>query len=191
MTMNTAMDAYRVLDLTDDKGFFCAKILGDLGADVLKIERPGGDPARKAGPFYKDDPDPEKNLNWFAYNLNKRGITLDIEKEAGRALFKKLVERADFVIESFPVGYLEGLGLGYKTLSALRPRLILTSISPFGQTGPYKDYVGSDLIGMAMGGLAYITGNAGESPVRISFPQAYLLASAEAAAATMIAHYHR
>jgi benzylsuccinate CoA-transferase BbsE subunit len=152
MTMNTAMDAYRVLDLTDDKGHFCAKILGDLGADVLKIERPGGDPARRIGPFYKDDPDPEKNLHWFAYNLNKRGITLDIEKEEGRALFKRLVQKADFVIESFPVGYLERLGLGYETLSALRTRLIMTSITPFGQTGPYKDYQGSDLIGMAMGG---------------------------------------
>jgi benzylsuccinate CoA-transferase BbsE subunit len=189
--MQNAIDACRVLDLTDDKGFFCAKILADLGADVIKIETPGGDPARRIGPFYKDDPDPEKNLHWFAYNLNKRGITLDIETEEGRALFKKLVEKADFVIESFSVGTLEGLGLGYETLRAINPRVILTSITPFGQTGPYKDYQGSDLIGMAMGGLAYITGNAGESPVRMSFPQSTLLASAEAAAATMIAHYRR
>ncbi len=189
--MQNAMDAYRVLDLTDDKGFFCAKILADLGADVLKIEKPGGDPARRIGPFYNDDPDPQKSLHWFAYNLNKRGITLDLEKEEGRALFKKLVAKADFVIESFPVGYLEGLGLGYEALRTINPRVIMTSITPFGQTGPYKDYQGSDLIGMAMGGLAYITGNAGESPVRMSFPQSYLLASAEAAATTMIAHYHR
>jgi benzylsuccinate CoA-transferase BbsE subunit len=189
--MQNAMDAYRVLDLTDDKGVFCAKILADLGADVLKIEKPGGDPGLRIGPFYKDDPDPEKSLHWFAYNLNKRGITLDIEKEEGRALFKKLVEKADFVIESFAPGYLDGLGLGYEALAAINPRVILTSITAFGQTGPYKDYQGTDLICMAMGGLAYITGNAGESPVRVSFPQSYLLAAAEAAAATMIAHYHR
>ena len=189
--MQNAMDAFRVLDLTDYKGFFCAKILADLGADVLKIERPGGDPARRNGPFYHDDPDPEKNLHWFAYNLNKRGITLDIEKEEGKALFKRLVEKANFVIESFPVGTLEGLGLGYEALRTINPRIILTSITPFGQTGPYKDYQGSDLIATAMGGLAYITGNAGESPVRMSFPQSYLLASAEAAAATMIAHVRR
>lgn len=189
--MQNAMDAYRVLDLTDDQGFFCAKILADLGADVLKIEPPGGDPARRIGPFYHDDADPEKSLHWFAYNLNKRGITLAIESEQGRALFRQLVEKTDFVIESFPVGTLEGLGLGYEALKAINPRIILTSITPFGQTGPYRDYQGSDLICTALGGLAYITGNAGESPVRMSFPQSYLLASAEAAAATMIAHYHR
>ena len=189
--MQNAMGAYRVLDLTDDKGVFCAKILADLGADVLKIEKPGGDPGLRIGPFYKDDPDPEKSLHWFAYNLNKRGITLDIEKEEGRALFKKLVEKADFVIESFAPGTLDGHGLGYEALAAINPRVILTSITAFGQTGPYKDYQGTDLICMAMGGLAYITGNAGESPVRVSFPQSYLLAAAEAAAATMIAHYHR
>ncbi len=189
--MQNAMGAYRVLDLTDDKGVFCAKILADLGADVLKIEKPGGDPGLRIGPFYKDDPDPEKSLHWFAYNLNKRGITLDIEKEEGRALFKKLVEKADFVIESFPPGTLDGLGLGYEALAAINPRVILTSITAFGQTGPYRDYKGPDIVAMAMGGLAYITGNAGESPVRVSFPQSYLLAAAEAAAATMIAHYHR
>src|SRR5262249_28678283 len=146
ITMNTAMSAYRVLDLTDEKGYFCARILGDLGADVLKIERPGGDPVRHIGPFYKDDPDPEKSLHWFAYNLNKRGITLDIEKEAGRELFKKLVQKADFVVESFPVGYMEQLGLGFDMLSALQPRIIMTSISHFGQSGPYKNYKGSDLV---------------------------------------------
>jgi crotonobetainyl-CoA:carnitine CoA-transferase CaiB-like acyl-CoA transferase len=189
--MQNAMDAYRVLDLTDDKGVFCAKILADLGADVLKIEKPGGDPGLRIGPFYKDDPDPEKSLHWFAYNLNKRGITLDIEKEEGRALFKKLVEKADFVIESFPPGTLDGLGLGYEALAAINPRVILTSITAFGQSGPYRDYKGPDIVAIAMGGLAYITGNAGESPVRVSFPQSYLLAAAEAAAATMIAHYHR
>ena len=189
--MTTLLDSLRVLDLTDHKGFFCGKILADLGADVIKIEKPGGDPARHLGPFYGNAPDPEKNLHWFAYNLNKRSITLDIETAEGKTLFKKLVQGAHFVIESYPAGYLDEMGLGYTALSAINPRIIVTSITPFGHTGPYKDYKGSDIVCMAMGGLAYITGNAEDSPLRVSFPQSYLLASAEAAAATMIAHYYR
>jgi len=189
--MTSLLESFRVLDLTDHQGFFCGKILGDLGADVIKVERPGGDPARRIGPFYKNTADPEKNLHWFAYNLNKRGITLDIERPEGRALFIRLAEKCDFIIESYAPGYMENIGLGYGDLRRGNPRLILTSITAFGQSGPYKDYRASDIVSMATGGLAYITGNAQESPVRISFPQSYLLASAEAAAATMIAHYHR
>ena len=189
--MTSLLDALRVLDLTDHKGFFCGKILADLGADVIKIEKPGGDPARRLGPFYGNTPDPEKNLHWFAYNLNKRSITLDIETAEGKTLFKKLVQGAHLVIESYPVGYLDQLQLGYTALSAINPRIILTSITPFGHTGPCKDYKGTDVVCMAMGGLAYITGTAEDSPLRVSFPQSYLLASAEAAAATMIAHYYR
>jgi crotonobetainyl-CoA:carnitine CoA-transferase CaiB-like acyl-CoA transferase len=189
--MASLLESFRVLDLTDHKGFFCGKILADLGADVIKVEKPGGDPARRIGPFYKNIEDPEKSLNWFAYNLNKRSITLDIEDTDGKALFKKLAKNSDFVIESYATGYMDEVGLGYLDLSAVNPRLIMTSITAFGQTGPYKDYKGSDIVGMAMGGLAYITGKAEESPVRLSFPQSYLLASAEAAASTMIAHYHR
>jgi crotonobetainyl-CoA:carnitine CoA-transferase CaiB-like acyl-CoA transferase len=189
--MTTLLDSLRVLDLTDHNGFFCAKILADLGADVIKIEKPGGDPARHLGPFYGNAPDPEKNLHWFAYNLNKRSITLDIETAGGKTLFKRLVQRSHFVIESYPAGYLDDIGLGYTALSAINPRIVVTSITPFGHTGSYKDYKGSDIVCMAMGGLAYITGNAQDSPLRVSFPQSYLLASAEAAAATMIAHYYR
>lgn len=189
--MKPLLDSFRVLDLTDHKGFFCGKILGDLGADVIKIEKPGGDPARRLGPFYGKTPDPEKSLHWFAYNLNKRGITLDMETPGGKTLFTRLVRSSQFVIESYPVGYMDRLGLGYSALTAVNPRIIVTSITPFGHTGSYKDFKGSDIVCMAMGGLAYITGNAEESPLRLSFPQSYLLASAEAAAATMIAHYHR
>ncbi|MFC2011463.1 CoA transferase, partial [Chloroflexota bacterium] len=96
------LNPYRVLDLTDEKGLMCGKLLGDLGADVIKVEKPGGDPTRNIGPFYHDEVDPEKSLFWFAYNANKRGITLDIETADGQETFKKLVETADFVIESFP-----------------------------------------------------------------------------------------
>jgi crotonobetainyl-CoA:carnitine CoA-transferase CaiB-like acyl-CoA transferase len=185
------LGSYRVLDLTDDKGFLCGKILADLGADVIKIEKPGGDKARNLGPFFHDVSDPQKSLYWFAYNLNKRGITLNIETAEGRQIFTRLVQTADFVIESFPPGYLDGLGLNYLKLSQTNPRIILTSITPYGQTGRYKNYKASDIEVMAMGGLMYITGNPDQPPLRISLPQAFLLASAHGAAASMIAHFHR
>src|SRR3972149_234795 len=104
------LSSFRVLDLTDDKGFLCGKILGDLGADVIKIEPPGGDPARNIGPFYHDIADPEKSFYWFAFNNNKRGITLNIETRDGQEIFKRLVKTADFVIESYPPGYMDRLG---------------------------------------------------------------------------------
>jgi benzylsuccinate CoA-transferase BbsE subunit len=173
------------------QGFLCGKILADLGAEVIKVEKPGGDPSRDHGPFYHNIRDPEKSLYWFAYNLNKKGITLDIETAEGREIFKKLVGRADFVIESFPPGYLDGLGLGYADLSAVSPRIVMTSITPFGQRGPYRDYQGSDLTLLAMGGLLYITGYQDRPPLRISVPQSWLLAGSSAAASSMIAHYYR
>lgn len=187
----SVLESFRVLDLTDERGFLCGRILADLGADVIKVEKPGGEKARNIGPFYQNIPHPERSLYWFAYNLNKRGITLDIETKDGQEIFRRLAKTSDFVIESFPVGYMDKLGLGYSALSKLNPRLIMTSITPFGQTGPYKDCKASDIVCMAMGGLMYITGTPERPPVRITFPQAYLQASAHAAAATMIAHYYR
>ncbi len=186
------LSPFRALDLTNEKGFFCGKMLGDLGADVIKIEKPGGDPARSIGPFYHDIPDPEKSLYWFAFNTSKRGVTLNIETADGQGIFKRLVKNADFVIESFAPGYMDNLGLGYSALSEINPRIIMTSITPFGQTGgPYKDYKSSDFTLMALGGYMYITGDPDRAPVRISFPQSYIHAGAQAAGATMIAHYNR
>ena len=107
------LSPYRVLDLSDEKGLLCGKLRGDLGADVIKIERPGGGPARHIGPFYQDDPHPEKSLFWFALNADKRAITIDIRKTDGRDNLMQLVRSADFVIECFPPDYLEHLCLGY------------------------------------------------------------------------------
>jgi benzylsuccinate CoA-transferase BbsE subunit len=190
-TVKALLSSRRVLDLTDEKGFLCGKILADLGADVIKIEKPGGDKARNLGPFFHDASDPQKSLYWFAYNLNKRGITLNIETDEGRQIFTRLVQTADFVIESFAPGYLDDLGLSHSKLSQTNPRIIMTSISPYGQTGHYKNYKASDIEIMAMGGLMYITGNPDQPPLRISLPQAFLLASAHGAAASMIAHFYR
>lgn len=182
----------RVLDLADEKGLFCGKVLGDFGADVIKIERPGGDPSRNIGPFYKDIPDPEKSLFWFATNTSKRGITLNIELPAGQELFKRLVEKADIVIESFEPGYMECLGLAYADLKKIKPDIIVTSITPFGQTGPYAHYKATDLIGAAMGGMARILGDLGRPPVRMGAdPQSYFHAGLQGALGSMMAYYHR
>lgn len=182
---------YRALDLSDEKGFFCGRILGDFGVDTIKIEPPGGDPGRKMGPFYHDIPDPEKSLYWFAFNANKRGITLNIETADGRDLFKRLVKTADFVLESFPPGYMDRIGLGYPTLSEINPGIIMTSITPFGQNGPWKDYKGSDIALWALSSYMYVEGDADRSPVRFGFPQSYLHAGLEAAVGAMAAFHHR
>ena len=185
------LSACRALDLTDENGFLCGKILADLGADVIKVEKPGGAPSRRTGPFWADIPHPEKNLYWFAYNSNKRGITLNIEASKGKEILKELVRTADFVIESFPPGFMDELGLGYSTLSDIKKGIILTSITPFGQAGPYKDYQASDIVTMGMAGILYQTGDPDRPPVQISLPQACLHAGGDAAVGTMIAYYHR
>jgi crotonobetainyl-CoA:carnitine CoA-transferase CaiB-like acyl-CoA transferase len=186
------LSPFRVLDLTDQKGFLCGKLLGDLGADVIKIERPGGDAARRIGPFYHDEPDPEKSLFWWAFNSSKRGVCLDIEVGNGQETLKKLVEGADFLVESFAPGYLDKLGLGYPVLEKINPGLIMVSITPFGQTGPYKDYKGPDIVAWAMGGQMYPWGDVDRPPVRISHhSQAYLHAASEAATGALLALRHR
>ncbi len=118
----TLLSGCRALDLTDDKGFLCGKILADLGVDVIKVEPPGGEPSRRIGPFWHDIPDPEKSLYWFAYNSNKRGITLNLETRDGKEIFKELAKKSDFVIESFKPGYLDTIGLGFSVLSGLNKR---------------------------------------------------------------------
>jgi len=147
----------RALDLTDDQGFLCGKILADLGVNVIKVEKPGGDPSRYVGPFWGGAPDPEKNLYWFAYNSNKKSITLDIEKSKGKEIFKKLVATADFVLESFPPGYLDSLGLGYAHFHEIYKKLIWASITPFGLEGPYRDYKDSDIVVIGLSGTLYQT----------------------------------
>ena len=191
MQRETMLSGCRALDLTDEKGFLCGKILADLGVDVIKVERPGGDPSRRMGPFWQDMPDPEKSLYWFAYNSNKRGITLNLEMSDGKQIFKELVKKSDFIIESFEPGYMEKLGMDYLSLASLKKDIILTSITPFGQTGPYRDYKASDIVLMGMAGQLFLTGDANRPPVNISLPQVCLHAGADAAVGTMIAYHHK
>jgi crotonobetainyl-CoA:carnitine CoA-transferase CaiB-like acyl-CoA transferase len=178
---------YKVIDLTDEKGFLCGKLLGDLGAEIIKVERPGGDAARRIGPFINDDPKPEKSLHWNAFNGNKKGITLNIEDAKGRELLKKLCVKADIVIESLTPGYMDKLGLGYSDLCKLNPKIIMTSVTPFGQTGPFRERKISDIGILAMSGLMSITGDTDRPPVRMCLDQTYCLGSAHGAIGTLLA----
>jgi benzylsuccinate CoA-transferase BbsE subunit/naphthyl-2-methylsuccinate CoA transferase subunit len=156
------------------------------------VEKPGGDPSRKLGPFYHDEEDPQKSLNWFAFNTSKRGITLDIEKSEGKELFKKLVKTADFVIESFPPGYMDSLGLGYSDLEKVNPGIIMAAITPFGQTGPYRNLKASDIVLWAMGGRMFAIGDADRPPLRMSHhSQSYIQAALDAALSAMMALNYR
>ena len=188
---DTVLGGYRVLDLSEDGCMLCAKLLGDLGADVIEIEPPSGNPTRNIGPFYQDIHDPEKSLTWFFLGLNKRGITLNLETADGRELFKRLVKTADFVVESFKPGYMKSLGLGYEELEKIKPDVIMTSITPFGQSGPYAQYKVTDIVGVALSGMMSLYGEADRAPVRIPAPQFYLQGGLQGAMGTMMAHYHR
>ena len=185
------LSCYRVLDLTNEKGFLCSKVLGDLGADVIKIEKPGGDPSRNIGPFYNDTPDPEKSLYWFAFNANKRGITLNLETVDGREIFKEMVKTADVVVESYAPGYMDKLGLGYTVLSQINPGIILTSISGFGQEGPYRDFNDRDIAVWALSGYMYIMGEPDRPPLTPSYRHGHLIGAVNGAVGTMIALCHR
>jgi len=185
------LSPYRVLDLTTERGLLCGQMLGDLGADVIKVEPPGGSPARRLGPFYQDQPHPDRSLFWWAYNRNKRGITLDYKSDEGRALLRRLAATAHFFIESENPGVLAEHGLGYADLAALNPALVYVSISPFGQDGPKASYADSDLIILAASGPLILSGDDDRAPVRVSVPQGYAHAGAQAAVAALIAHHER
>jgi crotonobetainyl-CoA:carnitine CoA-transferase CaiB-like acyl-CoA transferase len=191
MDMSSALQGLRVLDLSDEKGQFCARLMADMGADVIKIEPPDGDPVRRLGPFYHDQEALDKSLAWFLLNTSKRGLTLDLTTPRGAAVFRHLVASADFVVESFPPGTLDRLGLGYEALTQIRPDLILTSISPYGQSGPYRDYLAHDLDVLAMSGTLYLCGDPDRPPTQVGTPQSTLYAGLHGYIGSLLAHYHR
>jgi benzylsuccinate CoA-transferase BbsE subunit len=167
-TEKTALGGLRVLDLANELGVYCGKLLAGLGADVIKVEKPGGDATRNIGPFYGDDFHPEKSL-FFAYNnTGKRSITLDLENRDGQAIFRRLAELSDVVIETFPVNYIASLSLDYSNLKTLNPGLVMTSITPFGQTGPYRNWkASSEIIPNAMGSLMNMAGEKTMPPLQM------------------------
>lgn len=178
----------RGIDLTGIEGMFCSSLLGGFGAEVIRIAVPKQDGDAGYDQYYsKDERFPFKDLVRFFLNLNKKSITLDIEKVKGKEILKRLAHNVDFIIESYEPGHLDSLGLGYRALSQVNPKLILVSITPFGQSGPYAGYKGSDLICQAMSGAMYVTGDPDRAPVRIGGCQAYIMAGVHAAMATLLA----
>jgi len=182
---------YRVLDLSDEKGAFCGKLLGDLGADVIKVEPPTGDSMRFRGPFAGNEVHPEKSLHFLYFNTSKGSITLNIETSGGRDIFRTLAGKADVVIESFPSGYLASLGLDYPKLRDENPRLVMCSITPFGQKGPLSRYKAADIVVMAMSGYMQLIGDPGGEPLVPGGEQSFYPASQYAAVGIAAALFWR
>lgn len=185
------LSGYRVLDLSGPMGVYCGKLMADMGADVIRVEPPGGDPMREIGPFIGGKPGRDRSLYWLHFNTNKRSVTLDIGTPEGTAVLRNLALASDVLLETAPPGHMDSLGLGYDQLAAESPGLVFASITPFGQTGPYRDFKASDLVAFAMGGYMYVTGWPHTPPTRLWGSQAYHTASNRAYIAILLALYHR
>lgn len=194
-----ALAGLKIVELSERvAGPFCTKVMADMGAEVIKIEKPGsGDAARTRGPFPGDAPHPDRSALFLYLNTNKTGITLDINHPEGVALFRDLVKEADILVESHTPGFLDRLGIGYGSLHQIAPQLIVTSISPFGQTGPYKEYKAYDLNSFHAGVVGYetpfnyVTDPENQPPLKAGGQQAGMLTGWTAASATMSAVFHR
>jgi benzylsuccinate CoA-transferase BbsE subunit len=187
----SALGGLRILDLTGLRGALCGRLLADMGADVIKVEPPAGDPTRLLGPFVDDQPHPDRSLIFWFYNLNKRSLTMDYRRARGAELLMRLVESADVLIESFEPDYLEQFGLEWDALHKRNPALILCSIAPFGQDGPWSRYEADDTVLTALSGMLYVNGFPGEPPVRPLGLQAYHCAGYYGAIAIMCALFGR
>ena len=187
-----ALDGIKVLDLSEDiAGSFCGRLLADYGADVLKVEPPAGAALRRMGPFFHDDPHPEKSLFNLVLNLNKKGATLNLESATGQEILKRLVPHVDVIVESYRPGYLASLGLGYEDLKTLNPALTITSVTPFGQSGPYSQFRGEEIVNYAMGMIMSISGVQGKEPLKHGGFQAQYEGGLFAAATTTMALFGR
>ena len=187
------LEGFRILELGGGvSSAYCAKLLGDFGADVIKVEPPAvGDEARRFGPFVEDDVHPEKSVPFLYLNTNKRGITLDTSSTTGRDLLNSLLERVDALVHNLSPAEAELQGLSYCDLAQQNPGLVLTSITPFGQTGPYRDFSAEDIVTCALSGLMYHSGDSDREPLRNALDQSLYVAGANAAAATLAALFGR
>ena len=181
-----ALQGVGVLDLAGEQGSFASRLLADLGARVIKVERPGGDPSRRIGPYLGDAPDPEKSLFFHFNNANKLGITLDLQTREGRRVFLELVGRNNIIIESYPPGHMETLGLGLEVLREANPSIVAVSVTGFGQDGPRKEYLACDLVASAFGGQLFICGESEKPPIKPYGHQSYYSASLFATIAALI-----
>jgi crotonobetainyl-CoA:carnitine CoA-transferase CaiB-like acyl-CoA transferase len=174
---DTTLSGYRVLDLTDEKGMLCTRLLADMGAEVIRVEKAGEGSARS--PYF------------VANNLGKRSVTLNLAVGPGQEIFKRLVKTTDVVVESYQPGYLAASGLGYSELSQINPRLIMASITDFGQDGPYRDYQSCDMVTSALGGQMYVCGEPGLPPLKPFGSQAYYSACLFTAIGILLALWQR
>ncbi|HEX7229979.1 MAG TPA: CoA transferase, partial [Candidatus Binatia bacterium] len=186
-----ALAGLRVLDLTGRMGGYCGLLLANLGAEVILVETPEGDPMRREGPFKDDEPDPEKSLSFAAYHTNKNGIVLDLETRDDQETLKRLAQGADVLLEDKPAGFLDRQHLGFLALRELNPKLIVTSITGFGQSGPYRDFKAPSIVAFAMGGLMNVCGHPGRAPLMGPCDIAYHLGSVHAAFGTLLALFNR
>lgn len=179
-----------VVDLSRNvAGPYATKLLADYGADVIKVEPPTGDPSRRLGPFPGDVPHPERSGVFLFLNTSKRSVTVDIETASGRRIVRELAERADILVESFPPGTMERLGLGYERLAALNPDLVVSSITPFGQHGPYSGFSADEMAVYAASGVMSVTGVDSRQPLKLGDYATLTLGGASACAATLAAFF--
>ena len=181
-----------MLDLTHHiAGPYCTKLLADFGAEVVKIEGPGGDPARWTPPFFRDQPGADRGLTFAYLNTNKQSVTLDLKSPRGRDILLALAGDSDILVENFSPRVMPSLGMDFETLRAKNPALVMVSISNFGQTGPYRDYKAADIVAYALGGLMYIFGAYDREPLKHAYNQAQFKAGTDAASAALIALYRQ
>lgn len=188
---NGFLHCLRILDFADEKASFCTRLLADMGARVIKVEKPGGDASRNIGPFFKDKSRSKDSIPFFYGNINKLSITLDLEQDKGQSIFSKLVADTDVVVHTFALEDQTRLGLDYEALSSFNPKLILASVTGFGQNGPRRDYKTSDLVASAYGGQMYVCGSPSAPPLKSFGDQSYYAASLFAATAILLAVRNR
>lgn len=185
------LEGLRVVDLGHYiAGPYCARLMAGLGAEVLKIEKPGeGDGARRMGPFFKGDPHPEKSGTFLYLNLSKKGLTLNLKTETGKKIFRDLVKDCDILVENFEPRVMPSLGLDYETLAKINPRLVMASISNFGQTGPYRDFKGEEITVFGLGGLPFMEAPPEEGPLKTGGNPAQYMAGCVAFLGSLAALY--
>ncbi len=188
-----ALEGVKVLDLSDYiSGPYCTKMLAAFGAEVIKVEKPGeGDSARRMGPFFEDRPHPEGSALFLYLNTSKKSITLDFERPTGLKLLKELIKSTDVLVENFEPRVMPGLGLDYGTLERINPGLVMTSISSFGQSGPYRDYKATSIVNYALSGHLYINGEPDREPLQGPGPQPEYQGGLHGFLGTMMALYCR
>jgi crotonobetainyl-CoA:carnitine CoA-transferase CaiB-like acyl-CoA transferase len=187
----SALEGLRVVEFTDEIGAYCGRLLADLGAEVTKIEPPGGGVLRHTPPYVAAaGAGPDSSLAFWVHNTSKRSVVLDLESAEDCGLARALALTADVVLEDFPPGYLAERGLGFEALRAEKPALVYTSVTGFGQDGPHAGYAFSDIVGQAMGGVMTLAGEMEDPPNLIYGNQAAVSASIQAAQGTLLAVLH-